>query len=125
MMKQHPQLNAQCVNDGLSAPGGVDNLIYMLHALQLHYVKFLRNTLSAPLICATRLRKVTVRKRKPEQERHAMLKDLMKAERKAYRALMNDPKVIADPKSTHTPSLIKAWDEACAAERSFREAHDL
>ena len=54
-----------------------------------------------------------------------MLNKLMKSEAKAYRALMNDPKVIADPKSTHTPSLVKAWDEACAAERNFREAHGL
>jgi len=47
---------------------------------------------------------------------------LMKAERKAYRALMNDPRVIADPRATHTPELWAAYEAAAKAERNFREA---
>ena len=43
------------------------------------------------------------------------------AEAKAYRALMNDPRVIADPKATHTPELLKAWNDACAVEFSVRQ----
>lgn len=49
------------------------------------------------------------------------LSDAKLAEAKAYHALMNDHRVIADPKATHTPELLKAWDDACAAEFSIRE----
>lgn len=43
------------------------------------------------------------------------------AEAKAYRALMDDPRVIADPTAAHTPELLKAWDDACAAEFAVRQ----
>lgn len=48
------------------------------------------------------------------------LKTLMQAERSAYRALMNDQAVIANPKATHTPALWQAYEQAAAAEREFR-----
>ena len=46
------------------------------------------------------------------------------AEAKAYRALMNDPRVVANPKATHTPELIKAWNDACAVEFAVRQRID-
>lgn len=54
-----------------------------------------------------------------------MLKDLMKAEEKAYKALMNDPMVLADPTAGHTPKLWDAWCRAADAERAYREEHNL
>lgn len=54
-----------------------------------------------------------------------MLKDLMKAERAAWKALMNDPKVLANPKAEHTPEIKKAWESAADAERAYREAHGI
>jgi hypothetical protein len=58
-------------------------------------------------------------------EQKAALKPLMARESKAYRALMNDPAVIANPTFTHTPELMAEWDAACAAERAMRESFDL
>ena len=55
----------------------------------------------------------------------AELKDLMKAESRAYAALMRDPAVIANPKAGHTPALWDAYVKAAEAERHFREAHGL
>ena len=54
-----------------------------------------------------------------------MLKDLMKAEAAEYKALMNDPKVLADPTATHTPELKLAWETAADNECAYREAHGL
>ena len=53
------------------------------------------------------------------------LKNLMKAEKAAYAALMNDPRVIADTTAVHTPELYAAWLAAADAERAFREAMEL
>lgn len=53
------------------------------------------------------------------------LQKLMKNERAAWKALMNDPAVIADPKALHTPALREAWERAADAERAFREEHGL
>lgn len=53
------------------------------------------------------------------------LKILKTATNKAHRALLNDPKVLADPTATHTPSLYAAWTNAADAECAFRVAHDL
>ena len=49
------------------------------------------------------------------------LRAAMQAEAKAYRALMNDPRVIADKTASHTPELLAAWNDACAVEYSIRE----
>ena len=54
-----------------------------------------------------------------------MLKNLMAAEKKAWKALMNDPRVIADPRAEHTPELKAAWEAAAEAERIYRTAHNL
>ena len=43
------------------------------------------------------------------------------SEAKAYRALMNDPRIMADKTATHTPELLAAWNDACAAEYAVRE----
>jgi ferric-dicitrate binding protein FerR (iron transport regulator) len=42
---------------------------------------------------------------------------LVKEERAAWRALMNDPRVIADPKSEHTPEIKARWEAAADAHR--------
>lgn len=53
------------------------------------------------------------------------LQNLMKAERKAYRALLNDPRVLADLTATHTPALKKAWEDAADAEFAYRNSHGM
>ena len=57
--------------------------------------------------------------RLPEDQR-AQLDVLKKAERKAWRGLMSDPRVIADPRATHTPELYAAYEAAAQAERGYR-----
>ena len=53
-------------------------------------------------------------------DQKAQLEAVKKSERKALRALMNDPRVIADPTATHTPELRQAWEAAANAEREYR-----
>lgn len=53
------------------------------------------------------------------------LKGIMKETKKAWRALLNDPAVKADPNATHTPALYKAWSDAADRECAFREANEL
>ena len=53
------------------------------------------------------------------------LKKLIAAERRAYKALMNDPAVIANPCAPHTPALRDAYEQAAAAEREFRIANGI
>ena len=53
------------------------------------------------------------------------LKVLKAASDKAWRALMNDPKVLADTTTTHTPEIEQAWKNAADAECAFRVAHEL
>lgn len=55
----------------------------------------------------------------------ATLKNLMKIERRAFNALLNDPRCKADPSSAHTPELKKAWEDAADAEYAYREARGL
>jgi hypothetical protein len=54
-----------------------------------------------------------------------MLKDLIKEERAAWKALMDDPRVLADPKAEHTPEIKARWEAAADAEREYREAHGI
>ncbi|WP_164547172.1 hypothetical protein [Mesorhizobium sp. M6A.T.Cr.TU.016.01.1.1] len=49
------------------------------------------------------------------------LKTLMQAEAKAHRALMNDPRCLADPKAEHTPAILAAWEAAADALRAHRQ----
>jgi hypothetical protein len=53
------------------------------------------------------------------------LKNLMAAERKAYKALMNDPAVVANPCAPHTPALWAAYEQAANAEREYRIANGI
>ena len=53
------------------------------------------------------------------------LKNLMSAERRAYRALVHDPAVIANPCATHTPALWAAYEQAASAEREYRIANGI
>ena len=53
------------------------------------------------------------------------LKKLMKAEAKAYAALMRDPAIKSDPLACHTPALWDAYIAAANAERAYRRAHGL
>ena len=43
---------------------------------------------------------------------------LVREERAAWRALMNDPRVIADPRSEHTPEIKARWEAAADAHRA-------
>lgn len=47
------------------------------------------------------------------------------AETTAWEALLNDPRVIADPTAEHTPELKKAWEDACDALRKNSLARTL
>ena len=40
---------------------------------------------------------------------------LVREERAAWRALMNDPRVLADPTSEHTPEIKTRWEAAADA----------
>lgn len=53
------------------------------------------------------------------------LKTFTKATNAAWKALMNDPIVVANPTSAHTPELLSAWNSAADSERHFREKHEL
>lgn len=53
------------------------------------------------------------------------LKDLISAERRAYKALMNDPAVLANPCAPHTPKLWVEYEQAAAAEREYRIANGI
>jgi len=53
------------------------------------------------------------------------LAELMAKEEAAYAALMNDPKVLADPKSKHDPELLWAWMAAAEEEQLFRNQNGL
>ena len=53
------------------------------------------------------------------------LKNLIAAERRAYKALMNDPAVIANLCATHTPELWAAYEQAASAEREYRIANGI
>ena len=53
----------------------------------------------------------------------AKLKKLIAAERKAWRALMNDPRVLSDAQATHDPEIKAAWERAADAEREYRVTH--
>jgi hypothetical protein len=55
----------------------------------------------------------------------AELKNLIAAERRAYRALMNDPAVLANPCAPHTPALWAAYEQAASAEREYRIANGI
>jgi len=44
----------------------------------------------------------------------AKLAKAVKAEERAYEALMNDPKVIADPSQEHTSELYAEWERTLA-----------
>lgn len=56
---------------------------------------------------------------------HTELQELDRKEAKAHRALMNDPRPMADPTATHTPEILAAWEAAADACRAYREAHGL
>lgn len=51
------------------------------------------------------------------------LSQLIKAEADAWNALMNDPRVIADPTAEHTPEIKARWEAAAEAERAYRAEH--
>lgn len=53
------------------------------------------------------------------------LQRLMKEERAAWRAMMNDPKPMADPNAPHTPAIRARWEAAADAEYAYREQHGL
>ena len=53
-------------------------------------------------------------------DQRARLETLKKAERKAWRGLMNDPRVKADPRATHTPELWAAYVDAADVEAKYR-----
>lgn len=54
------------------------------------------------------------------EDQRAELETLKKAERKAWRGLMNDPRVKSDPSATHTPELYAAYEAAAKAGREYR-----
>ena len=54
-----------------------------------------------------------------------MLTNLIAAEKAAWAALMNDPKVLADTTAEHTPEIKARWEAAADAERAFREANNI
>ncbi len=54
-----------------------------------------------------------------------MLKELQKAERAAWKALMNDPRPMADPNAPHTPEIKARWEAAADAEYEYRKARNL
>ena len=57
--------------------------------------------------------------------KHAALKVLDREAGNAYRALLNDPAVKADPQATHTPELYAAWEAAADKCWNYREQHEL
>ena len=65
----------------------------------------------------TKMKKLT-------DKQKAALKPVMARERKAFKALMNDPTVAANPLGTHSPDIMTEWHEACAAERALRESFE-
>lgn len=56
------------------------------------------------------------------EKQKAALKPVIARERKAYKALMNDPVVAANSLSTHSLELMAEWNAACDAEREMRKS---
>jgi hypothetical protein len=69
----------------------------------------------------TRTARLKMIEAKLPADQRAHLDALKNAERKAYRALMNDPRVTADPRATHTPEIWAAYADAADAEARYRE----
>lgn len=63
--------------------------------------------------------------RNKRRGRKMTLNQLMKAEDEAWKALMNDPRVLADPEASHTPEIKARWEAAADAEYAYRQKHGL